>query len=189
MRRSSPIALFVAAIALGIGSANIQAAPGDITNLCNATFVDSSSKQTYNVCFNANERSDEAGVGGIFFSLYAANGRLSLSTMHGKSLAAGQTYEYDQATNSQVVTNHTPPLNLSFWEQGGAGNQAVSIGAQVLEFSAHSFVHSDAPNLVYMGPVTADIRIERKSGQIKVVMYTPRGQIKLEGHLSATPTP
>lgn len=173
--------LLMVAMALGITNTNVQAAPGDNINWFNATFVDNSNKNTYNIGFNANESPTEAGVGGVNF--FVNGPRLGLSTMHGANIAAREIFDY--STNPPSIVFAPAPLQISLWEQGGAGNQAVSIGTQVVELSAHSWVHSDAPNIVYMGPVTADIRIERKSGQIKVVIYTPKGPIKLEGRLSA----
>jgi hypothetical protein len=60
-------------------------------------------------------------------------------------------------------------------------DQAVDIGDRVVEISAHAFVHSDAPNIVFIGPVTVDVRIEDTAGKIHVEIYSPKGKTKLEG--------
>lgn len=187
-------AILMATTAFGVCSPIAQAAPGDWINSgpTPLTFVDNATKKTYTVGFNANET--EPGIGNMGFFLNAPF--LSVSSMHGANVAIRETWSYSQTnppTPPQVVVatdnNGNPtPFNISLWEQGQAGHQAVSISREAMELSAHSFVHSDAPNIVYMGPVTVDVRLEKQSGQIKVVIYTPKGPIKLAGLLSGTPS-
>jgi hypothetical protein len=60
-------------------------------------------------------------------------------------------------------------------------DQAVDIGEKIVEISAHAFMHSDAPNIVFIGPVTVDVRLEDTAGKIHVEIYGPKGKTKLEG--------
>jgi hypothetical protein len=164
------VALVLFVMAFAFASVNLQAAPGDISFEYAGSFVDNASGITYGVQIQANEYATEAGVGDVFFQLNGPPGhsRLSLITV-GKGFEPPPPSDYR-------------PLALI--KAGKPSNQAVDIDANVVEISAHAFVHSDAPNkIVFIGPVTVDVRVENKAGKIRVVISTPKGQIKLEGKL------
>lgn len=162
------VALVLFAVAFGFASLNVQADPGDSIALTAGTFVDKKSGNIYGFQIQANEYDDEAGVGQVFFQLN--NPRLSLTTV-GKGWDA---------------TTQQPPLHpLASITAGPAGHQAVDIGEKVVEISAHAFAHIDAPNdIVFIGPVTVDVRVENKSGDIRVVISSPKGQTKLQGKIT-----
>jgi hypothetical protein len=167
------VALVLFAVAFGFASVAVQADPpptGEWTPFTlKGTFVDKKSGNTYDFQIEAYEDVHEEGVGQVFFQL---NGpRLSLTTVN-KGWNPDTTPPPPQALQGH-------PLALIMG--GSAGHQAVDIGEKVVEISAHAFVHSDAPNIVFIGPVTVDVRVEDTAGKIHVEIYSPKGKTKLEG--------
>jgi hypothetical protein len=168
------VALVFFAVAFGFASVNVQAAPGDSITFTSA-FVDKASGNTYHFQIDAQESpstpqylTPEPGVGRVDFLLYGP--RLFLITVgKGEGWLPGTPPTY-------------PPNPLAAITAGPADHQAVDIDAHVVEISAHAFVHSDAPYIVFIGPVTVDVRVESRRGyNIRVVISSPKGQTKLEG--------
>ncbi len=158
------VALVLFAVAFGFASVNVQAAPGDSIPYTEGTFVDNASGNTYNFKIQAYEYDNEAGVGGVFFQLDRP--RLSLTTV-------------GKGWSDHPPTDYRP---LALIKAGMPSHQAVDIGAHVVEISAHAFVHSDAPNdIVFIEPVTVDVRVESRAEHIRVVISSPKGQTKLQG--------
>ena len=158
--------LVLCAAALMFTNANLYGATGNSFN-GEGTFVDNKSGVTYHVVIDAIE-SAEAGVGNVLLRLYdmSASPRLGLITVH----------------------ETAPPIPGSFPETtrqaGSAGYQAIDIDHGHVEISAHAFAHSDAPNIVFVGLVTVDVRLNLNSGNIKVVISSPKGEMKLEGKVT-----
>lgn len=138
-----------------------QAAPGDSLPLINKVFVDTNSGRTYTINLAAYEYwGPTGGTGDV---------SLNISNIPGEP-------------NFQVYSVFG---GGTFAQQGVAHGQAVDFSVHNLEISVHSWAHSDAPSkIIFFGPVTVDLRLNRSSGQIRVDIFAPKGVIKLEGNLT-----
>jgi hypothetical protein len=130
--------------------------------------TDSSTGVVYGFELHAEEDLNNAGVGGMFFTLGGPN--LSMCDAHGPGAAPG-----------------TNPFEG--FECGGSGNVSVRVDGCEAEMETHGFVHSDHPNTVYIGSMTVDIAYHQRAGHVDgrlfVVVHTPKKSIKLMGDVSA----
>ena len=69
---------------------------------------------------------------------------------------------------------------------GIAFGNTVVINGCVAELEAHGYVHSDHPNVNYLGSTTIDVRYQktRNGDQMSVTIYTPKEKIQLTGKVT-----
>lgn len=69
---------------------------------------------------------------------------------------------------------------------GTAFGNGVSINGCVADLEAHGYVHSDHPNVSYLGGTTIDVRYQktRSGDQMKMTIYTPKENIELIGKVN-----
>jgi hypothetical protein len=76
---------------------------------------------------------------------------------------------------------------------GTASAQAISIQGCVARIQTHGIIHSDAPNVTYLGMTTIEVRYQKKRSpgkdEIEVKLYTPKDVIKLSGKATFTEGP
>jgi len=142
-----------------------------------ASFTDHESGHTYSFFLEALENADN--VGNTTFGLLGPSE--SACTLHG-----GQPQLFPSST----------PLNYGGsapYSQPGCGTayaQNISIHGCVLNIQAHGFIHSDAPNIAYLGSSTIEVRYQKTKSsaqdEIQVTLNTAKGDIKLSGKVTST---
>lgn len=119
---------------------------------------------SYGFNLNANESGIQEGQGNV--TLFLNGDGISLCTVHGAGAAP------DSFPLAQV-------------QCGGASTQAVSITGCKAAIEAHGFSHSDFPReAIYLGSITVEVVFQKKgpsTGDMKVIVYTPKRSIKVEG--------
>lgn len=144
-------------------------------NNLTASFTDHESGHTYSFFLEAQE--DSGNVGSTTFGLL---GTSSACTLHG-----GQPRLFPSS-----------PLNYGGsapYSQPGCGTayaQNISIHGCVLNIQAHGFIHSDAPNIAYLGSSTIEVTYKKSKSsaqdEIQVTLYNTKEEIKLSGKVTST---
>jgi hypothetical protein len=167
-RRTTLIAALAA-----FATAPLFAAQGDSVQ-ANGQFVDQESGITVNFFLNANQ-TDNGSRGNPTVGVFGPG--LGLCTTHGPGPDFGSP-----------ANNFTGNFPLANVQCGGAGNQTVKIDGCVANIEAHGFVHSDHPNVNFMGATTVDVRYQktREGDQVKVTIYTPKEKILLSGKVAGS---
>lgn len=87
-------------------------------------------------------------------------------------------YSYDYGGNQPL-----PDIGC-----GTAYSMSVEIDGCKGELQYHGYVHSDHPNIVYMGMMTLDFKIEQSGDgwEADIEVYTPKDEIKISGPVDGT---
>jgi hypothetical protein len=145
-------------------------------NNLTATFTDHESGQTYNFFLEAQENG--GNVGNTTFGLM---GTSSACTLHG-----GQP----RLAPSTTPFSYGGSAPYSEPGCGTAYSQNISIHGCVLNIQAHGFIHSDAPNIAYLGSSTIEVRYQKSKSsaqdEIQVTLNTAKEEIKLSGKVTST---
>jgi hypothetical protein len=149
---------FATALALACPLA-VLAAPGD-TLQSNGVLVDNDTGMTYSFALTAVQNSGNGG-GDTNINI---QGVTRACSVHGPGAEEGN-FPYQGV------------------QCGMAFGNGVSINGCVAELEAHGYVHSDHPNLSYLGSTTIDVRYQksRAGDQMKVTIHTPKEKIQLIG--------
>lgn len=162
--------LLVTAIAAAPGKASPGEPGGSVLVGGGAQFTDNDTGTVYNFYFNAQENGSQAGVGNAFVLL--GGPALSLCDTH--------------STHLGPLVGFSPLTEI---DCAGSGQMAVSVDGCTANIEVHGFVHSDYPNVTYLGPMTIDLRFQKnagdKDGVATFTVYTPKEPIKLHGKVTA----
>jgi len=153
----------------------VTAPPGP--NQGTANFLDHESGKTYNFVLAAIQDSTDPSSGRAAFALGG-------SKLHVCSLRRAGSPQ-PQLNPSADPFAYGGILPFPGLQCGTADNQSVSIKNCVATIQTHGFIHSDAPNVTYLGSVTIEVRYQVKrtpaKDEIEVKLYTPKETIKLSG--------
>ena len=135
------------------------AAPGD-TLQSSGTLVDNNTGLEYAFSFSAVQHGGR-GRGDVDINI---QGPSRACSVHGPGSDEG-VFPY-QATQCGIAF----------------GNMA-SIDGCIADLEAHGFVHSDFPNVSYLGSTTIDVRYQktRNGDQVAITIYTPKEKLQLAG--------
>jgi hypothetical protein len=165
-------------IAFGLAFASpalALAAPGDKMKIGDpdtpAVFVDDQTGIQYNFLIRANE-SPVAGRGGATLAFH--QDFLKGCSTNGPDIELDENPDGTFSGNAPLTEIHC----------GNAAAQGVSINGCIVDIEVHGFVHSDAPNTVYMGSTTIDLRYQKmrnNNDKVKLTIYTPKDKTQING--------
>jgi hypothetical protein len=159
------------------GSA-IKAKPGGFLSVRDGTLRDPATGQEYTFDLIARESEDSVGSGQV--TLLINGPGISLCSAHGPGA------EIDFSPGGEDFSGNNPLQEI---QCGTAYGMTVSVDACAANVELHGYSHSDHPFISYMGPMTLDLAFRKSarpnSGTVMLKLYTVKGQIKLNGNLTA----
>lgn len=157
--------------------------PSGGLNQLTATFLDQESGKTFSFFLEARQDSTEPNAGLATFALEGPK-------LHGCTLKRSQTQPQPQLNPSATPFAYGGSLPFENSKCGTVNDQSVSIRNCVATIQAHGFIHSDAPNVTYLGAATIEVRYQMKrtpaKDEIEVRLHTPKKTIKLSGKATVT---
>ncbi len=177
------VALAASMALISLGGVSAQPAPGGTLEVgappgAPAEFMDKKTGTTYVFRLIANEDTVTAGVGDVTL-LLEGNPRACS--------ARGPDPFIDFGAGGPDFGGNTPLPDI---ECGTAFVMAVAVDGCIADIELHGFVHSDHPNVTYMGMMTLDLRFHKgvggDAGIIDVTIHTPKGITELHGSVMGT---
>ena len=145
-------------------------------------FVDTVSGVEYGLFLNGRESDDTAGLGQATVQLLGPG--IQVCSTHFGGVDIGNTSD-----GENFIENGNFPL--AEIQCGTAYSQAVSVEGCTAKAELHGYSHSDFPVTIYSGPNTIELtyrKISDSTGKLTLVVYTPKGPIKLSGEVNGEVT-
>lgn len=177
------IAIVIAAIPAGSAQGDEESADGLIIgdtppDVVTAIFVDSDTSTEYNIHLVAKE-DDFAG----HITMFVQGSSLGFCTARGSDVNID--FSLPDPNPSPLDADYGGNLPLADISCGTAYGMEVDIDECEADFEFHGYLHSDYPNIVYTGMMTADVSFEKDDNpdknEVKITLHTPKGKMKLKG--------
>jgi hypothetical protein len=165
--------IFVCGALLATGSA--LAASGDVIRVGSlaspATFVDENTGVSYQLFFEAIENNGGSGATTIVLGGFSR-----ACSVHGPSPVVNPGSDFAYGGN-------TPLVEVGC---GTAYSQSVSINRCIATVEAHGFMHSDHPNVNYLGMTTIEVKYRKLThgDKIELLLHTPKETVRLSGNVT-----
>ena len=143
-----------------------------------AVLTDTNTGTAYTLGLIASEDPVKTGVGQVTLSVQGSPHSLSLCSTHGPPASI-------DGGDPSFFFGIKPFLDI---ECGTSFYMPVSVDGCATNIQFHGYVHSDYPNIAYMGPTTVDLRLQKDvgatDGVADITVYTPKGNINLRGSVT-----